>query len=45
VLDPGVYVIAARATDSTGVVQPNEPRWNRNGYGNNVIQKVRLTIT
>lgn len=45
VLDPGVYVIAARATDSTGAVQPSEPQWNRNGYGNNVTHKIRLTIT
>jgi DMSO/TMAO reductase YedYZ molybdopterin-dependent catalytic subunit len=44
VLDPGVYVIAARATDSNGAVQPVEPRWNRNGYGNNVVQRVTVTI-
>jgi sulfite dehydrogenase len=35
VLEPGTYVIAARAT---------EPRWNRNGYGNNVIQRITVTV-
>jgi len=45
VLEPGIYVIAARATDSTGAVQPAEPRWNRNGYGNNVIQRITVTVT
>jgi DMSO/TMAO reductase YedYZ molybdopterin-dependent catalytic subunit len=44
-LDPGVYVIAARATDESGDVQTDEPRWNRNGYGNNMIHRVRLTVT
>jgi sulfane dehydrogenase subunit SoxC len=43
-LEPGIYVIAARATDSTGAVQPAEPRWNRNGYGNNVIQRITVTV-
>jgi hypothetical protein len=45
VLEPGSYVIAARATDSTGAVQPAEPHWNRNGYGNNVIQRITVTVT
>jgi hypothetical protein len=45
VLEPGTYVIAARATDATGAVQPAEPRWNRNGYGNNVIQRITVTVT
>ena len=44
VLEPGIYVIAARATDSTGAVQPADPRWNRNGYGNNVIQRITVTV-
>jgi DMSO/TMAO reductase YedYZ molybdopterin-dependent catalytic subunit len=29
---PGRHVIAARATDSMGQVQPESPAWNRSGY-------------
>ncbi len=44
-LTPGIYVIAAKATDATGSTQPEDPRWNRNGYANNVVQRVTLTVT
>jgi DMSO/TMAO reductase YedYZ molybdopterin-dependent catalytic subunit len=29
---PGQYVLRARATDSSGEVQPREPQWNPGGY-------------
>jgi hypothetical protein len=44
-LDPGIYVIAAKATDESGAAQPEDPRWNRNGYANNVVHRVTVTVT
>ncbi|MEX1038872.1 MAG: molybdopterin-dependent oxidoreductase [Acidimicrobiia bacterium] len=44
-LEPGIYVIAARATDSDGAVQPGKSRWNGNGYANNVIHRVSVTVS
>lgn len=41
---PGSTVVSARATDMAGRTQPNSPEWNRLGYGNNAIQKVRVDI-
>ena len=35
----GRHVIAVRATDATGIPQPEEPRRNRLGYANNSIQR------
>lgn len=40
-LDPGTHVIAARATDAKGNTQPLSPVWNRNGYANNVVHRIR----
>lgn len=40
----GAYEILARATDAAGQSQPLEPRWNRFGYGNNVVQRVRVEV-
>jgi DMSO/TMAO reductase YedYZ molybdopterin-dependent catalytic subunit len=37
-------VISARATDLAGRTQPNLPEWNRLGYGNNAIQKIRVDV-
>jgi anti-anti-sigma factor len=39
---PGSAVISARATDMASRTQPQSPEWNRLGYGNNVIQQVRV---
>jgi DMSO/TMAO reductase YedYZ molybdopterin-dependent catalytic subunit len=39
---PGSTVIAARATDMICRTQADSPEWNRLGYGNNAIQKVRI---
>jgi anti-anti-sigma factor len=41
---PDSVVISARATDMAGRTQPDSPEWNRLGYGNNVIQKVRVDV-
>lgn len=37
---PGDKVVMARAIDSSGARQPLRPRWNRNGYANNVVHRV-----
>lgn len=37
---PGEKMVMARATDSGGATQPLKPRWNRNGYANNVVHRV-----
>jgi anti-anti-sigma factor len=41
---PGPIVIAARATDMASRTQPDSPEWNRLGYGNNAIQKLRVNV-
>lgn len=40
----GEHVLLARATDEAGRRQPLEPGWNRYGYGNNVVQRVRVRV-
>jgi hypothetical protein len=42
--DPGPMEIMARATDDAGNTQPLETRWNRGGYANNVVQRVRVRV-
>ena len=42
---PGSEIIlACRATDIEGHVQPLEPDWNTSGMGNNAVQRVSVTI-
>ena len=41
---PDSVVISARATDMAGRTQPDVPEWNRLGYGNHAIQKIRVDI-
>jgi DMSO/TMAO reductase YedYZ molybdopterin-dependent catalytic subunit len=41
---PGEHVLACRATDAAGNVQPLEPEWNVGGYANNAIQRIPVTI-
>jgi DMSO/TMAO reductase YedYZ molybdopterin-dependent catalytic subunit len=41
---PGARTLMARATDARGNVQPMEPVWNALGYGNNVVQRVQVTV-
>jgi len=40
----GTTTVRARATDLAGRTQPDEPPWNRLGYGNNAIQELTLRI-
>jgi len=41
---PGTTPIRARASDLAGHSQPEQPDWNRLGYGNNVVQQVSVQI-
>jgi len=43
-ITPGLWRIAARATDSEGRVQPMSPRRNRLGYGNNCVSPVEVHV-
>jgi len=42
--DPGILEIRARAADLAGRTQPDNPEWNRLGYGNNAIQPIRVRV-
>ena len=42
--EPGEHELACRATDATGDVQPLEPPWNYQGMGNNVVQRIVVTV-
>jgi rhodanese-related sulfurtransferase/glyoxylase-like metal-dependent hydrolase (beta-lactamase superfamily II) len=41
---PGPATLRARATDLAGRTQPDQPEWNRLGYGANAIQVVALRL-
>jgi sulfane dehydrogenase subunit SoxC len=41
---PGEHELACRATDATGAVQPLEAPWNYQGMGNNVVQRMIVTV-
>ena len=41
---PGAHVLACRATDAAGNVQPLEQPWNLQGMGNNLVQSVPVTV-
>ena len=41
---PGEHELACRATDATGDVQPLEAPWNYQGMGNNVVQRISVTV-
>jgi DMSO/TMAO reductase YedYZ molybdopterin-dependent catalytic subunit len=41
---PGVYTILARATDAAGNTQPLDSVYNNLGYGNNLVQRIRVTV-
>lgn len=41
---PGAVTVRARATDQAGNTQPDEPEWNRLGYGGNAIQTVSIVV-
>ena len=42
--DPGPIRLRCRATDLAGRTQPEEPEWNRFGYGNNAIHQVEVQV-
>jgi hypothetical protein len=40
----GEHELACRATDGAGHRQPLEPPWDLTGFGNNGIQRIRVTV-
>jgi sulfane dehydrogenase subunit SoxC len=40
----GDYELSCRATDTAGNTQPAAPSWNYDGYCNNAVQRVRVTV-
>lgn len=44
VADPGDHELSCRATDASGAVQPLEPEWNYQGMGNNVVQRIKVSV-
>jgi DMSO/TMAO reductase YedYZ molybdopterin-dependent catalytic subunit len=40
----GEHEIACRATDENGDTQPLDERWDRSGFGNNMVHKIRVTV-
>jgi sulfite oxidase len=43
--EAGSHELLVRAHDASGGSQPLEPVWNELGYGNNVAQRLRITVT
>ncbi len=41
---PGETTVRARATDLAGRTQPEQPGWNRLGYGGNAVQVIAVRI-
>lgn len=41
---PGDHELACRATDASGNRQPLDPPWNYQGLGNNLVQRVAVTV-
>jgi sulfane dehydrogenase subunit SoxC len=42
--EPGDYELRSRATDAAGNTQPEAAEWNLEGYCNNAIQRVAVTV-
>lgn len=42
--EPGEHELASRATDAAGRTQPLDQPWNYQGMGNNVVQRVAVTV-
>jgi len=40
----GEHEIACRATDENGDTQPLEERWDRSGFGNNMVHRIGVTV-
>lgn len=43
-LSQGSAVLVARASDSSGAVQPLDSRWNSGGFANNVVHRVKIQV-
>jgi len=43
--DPGEHVLASRATDVTGNIQPLRPFWNIQGMAQNAVELVAVRVT
>jgi sulfane dehydrogenase subunit SoxC len=43
--EPGEHELSCRATDATGHTQPLSPEWNYDGFCNNAVQRVRVTVS
>jgi DMSO/TMAO reductase YedYZ molybdopterin-dependent catalytic subunit len=41
---PGDHELSCRATDAAGNIQPIEQAWNYQGLGNNLVQRVFVTV-
>jgi DMSO/TMAO reductase YedYZ molybdopterin-dependent catalytic subunit len=41
---PGEHELACRATDAFGHVQPDTQPWNYQGMGNNLLQRIAVTV-
>jgi len=42
---PGEHELCCRATDAAGNTQPTGPAWNLDGYCNNAVQRVSVTVS
>ncbi|MDX6487323.1 MAG: hypothetical protein QOF43_2476 [Gaiellaceae bacterium] len=42
--EPGEHELCCRATDAAGNTQPADANWNLEGYCNNAIQRVKVTV-
>jgi DMSO/TMAO reductase YedYZ molybdopterin-dependent catalytic subunit len=40
----GQHTVMVKATDATGRAQPLWPRWNKNGYANNLVHTVTFNV-
>lgn len=43
--EPGEHELCCRATDAAGNVQPLSAEWNFDGFCNNAVQRVRVTVS
>ncbi|MRX71250.1 molybdopterin-dependent oxidoreductase [Bacillus lacus] len=42
--EKGEYAILSKATDSNGHTQPNQPYWNRKGYGYHAVDRIVVKV-
>jgi hypothetical protein len=42
---PGEHELCCRATDAAGQQQPLTAEWNFDGFCNNAVQRVRVTVS